>query len=88
MKNLKFKKIAIVLAVIILSSCAIRENKGEDLHKTNEEECDVIKSKLTYLRDEKTGLCFAVLNNHTNGHRSTFAITCVPCDSLKRLIVK
>lgn len=94
MKNSKFtKKPAIalyaMLAVVLLcGGCNLRQNAGEDLHKANEEECDVIKAKLTYIKDEKTGLCFAVLNNHTDGYRSTFAIACVPCDSLKEVGVK
>lgn len=80
---------SVLLAVVLLcGGCNIRQDAGEDLHKANEEECDVIKAKLTYIKDEKTGLCFAVLNNHTDGFRSTFAIACVPCDSLKAVGVK
>ncbi len=89
-KNL-ISKVAIclylVLATFLFAGCNLRADKGEDLHKTNILEVQVIKENLTYIYDERTGLCFAVLNNHTDGFRSTFTITCVPCDSLKSVEV-
>ena len=94
MRKLKFTTIpaialsALLVAVLFCGGCNPRQNEGEDLHKTNDDEAQVIKDKLTYIKDDKTRLCFAVLNNHTDGFRSTFAITCVPCDSLKRVGVK
>lgn len=92
MKNSKLNtKTAIaayaMLVAILFCGCNLRQNKGEDLNETNDLEVRVIKDKLTYIKDDKTGLCFAVLNN-TDGFRNTFAITCVPCDSLKRVVAK
>ncbi len=82
-------KINIILLALLVFGCQdIRKNEGEDLHHTNEDEVKVIKDKITYIKDYRTGLCFAVLNNHTDGFRSTFIITCVPCDSLKRVNIK
>jgi len=78
----------ILLATVLFYSCGLRARQGEDIHVTNDEEAIVIKSKITYIKDERTGLCFAVLNNSTDGFRSTFSITCVPCDSLKRVSLK
>lgn len=93
MKTLKLQRVThyfsyILLATVLFSSCEIRERQGEDLNITNEDEVSTIKSKITYIKDDKTGLCFAVLNNSTDGFRSTFSITCVPCDSLKRVSLK
>lgn len=86
MKKLRLLPSAVLAAILMLcavSSCGLRAREGEDLHPTNEVEATVIKSNLTYIHDERTGLCFAILNNSTDGFRSTFSITCVPCDSLK-----
>ena len=93
MKTLKLQRVTryfgyILLATVLFSSCGLRARQGEDIHNTNDEEAIVIKSRITYIKDERTGLCFAVLNNSTDGYRSTFTITCVPCDSLKRVSLK
>lgn len=91
MKTKFTKKFVIALyAMLLCCGCDLQQygGRGQDIHKANEEECDMIKAKLTYIKDEKTELCFAVLNNYTHGFRSTFAIACVPCDSLKTVGVK
>ena len=71
---------SLVLAIVLLAGCgSLRKNEGEDLHKANAEELDVFVSKLVYKKDDK-GICYAVLNNHTEGFRSTFTFTTVDCE--------
>jgi len=47
-----------------------------------------IIDKISYIHDNNTGLCFAIVKCQVSqqGH-SNFNITCVPCDSLKRVRV-
>jgi hypothetical protein len=40
-----------------------------------------------YFKDYKTGLCFAGIYND-NGYGDVISITCVPCDSLKKIGIK
>ncbi len=90
MKNLKTKisyALYILLVAFLFTSCNPRMDKGEDVFTTNILEVQKIKQSITYIEDEKTGLCFAVLNNHTDGFRSTFTMACVPCDSLKNVTI-
>lgn len=47
-----------------------------------------IEDNLTYFKDEKTGLCFAAINSQTYGFNTVTSITCVPCDSLKKIGIK
>ena len=69
-----------VLAIVLLAGCGdLRKKEGEDLHKANAEELDVFVSKLVYKKDDN-GICYAVLNNHTDGFRSTFTFTNVDCE--------
>lgn len=86
-KILKSYTLYTLLAAFLFTGCNPRMGKGEDLNKTNILEVQKIKQSITYIKDEKIGLCFAVLNNHTDGFRSTFTIACVPCDSLKNVNV-
>jgi len=43
---------------------------------------DVVSS-ISYFRDSTTGLCFAAVNSVS--YPGITSITCVPCDSLKKL---
>ena len=38
------------------------------------------KKNLIYFKDERTNLCFGIIDN-----KSSVSITCVPCDSLKNI---
>jgi hypothetical protein len=67
------KKLLIMLLLFGVYSCQINT-------PTNKEET---LGKITYIRDYKTGLCFATINSITYGGFSVTSITCVPCDSLK-----
>lgn len=90
MRNLSKKlsyTLYILLVAFLFTGCNLRVDKGEDLFQTNILEVQKIKQSITYIKDEQTGLCFAILNNHTDGFRSTFTMACVPCDSLKNVNV-
>lgn len=58
------------------------QGHGDDIAAANEQEIAKIKENLRYFKDDKTGLCFAVLNNQTSGMHATFSITAVPCEKL------
>ena len=48
-----------------------------------------IRENLVYFKDPNTGLCFAAINStNTSSLSNSTSITCVPCDSLKRVDVK
>ena len=79
------KRTALLLAIgciaLLVSGCDLRMDAGEDLATANETEKAVIKANLQYIQDQH-GNCFAVLNNHTNGFRSTFTMAHVDCASI------
>jgi hypothetical protein len=47
-----------------------------------------IKRSITYFKDESTGLCFAAINSMSGAGYTVTSITCVPCDSLKKIGIK
>ena len=48
--------------------------------------CKSIESNgIIYFKDVSTGLCFGKVDNTGYGGFVTTSITCVPCDSLKKL---
>ena len=83
MKNLKRSTFAlsILIALLCVTGCDIRVDKGEDLHTANKTELRVIKESLVYFTDEY-GNCFATLNNHTDGYRSTFTLASIDCNKM------
>lgn len=72
------KKLILFFAVIMLASCQM--NDITDNSK--------IIENITYFKDERTGLCFASVNSHSYGANVITSITCVPCDSLKKIGIK
>jgi hypothetical protein len=45
------------------------------------------KMKISYIRDARTGLCFATSGSFSEGGYTVVSISCVPCDSLNRVSV-
>lgn len=72
------KKVFIVLSLIMLVSCQMSE-------RTNVQR---VGSNMSYFKDEKTGLCYAAINSRSTHGGSYTSITCVPCDSLKKVKVE
>ena len=68
------------LVYFLLVSC--QTNKKADTGK--------ILKNLSYFKDKQTGLCFAAINSEVNATlpETVTSITCVPCDSLKQVILK
>lgn len=70
---------AILLLAVVLQSCQFNSTP----------EPDSIKENIVYFKDERSGLCFAAINStNTQSLSNSSSITCVPCDSLKRVDVK
>lgn len=70
---------AIVLLALVLPSCQF--NVKPDTAE--------IQENIVYFKDPNTGLCFAAVNStNTKSLSNNSSITCVPCDSLKRVEVK
>lgn len=70
---------AILLLAVVLPSCQINEKPD-----TSE-----IQENIVYFKDPNTGLCFAAVNStNTKSWSNSSSITCVPCDSLKKVEVK
>jgi len=72
-----------LLGVSALGGCNfLRQRKGEDLAEATKAELRAFIDNMAYVKDEKTGLCYAVLNNTTDGYRNTFTFAIVPCDKV------
>ena len=74
------KKIFILsLFAMILFGC---DNKvGEDMPKAE-------SNGITYFVDTTTGICFGKIKSYTYNSYQVASITCVPCDSLKKIGLK
>lgn len=71
----------IILLCLVFSAC-LRVREGEDMALTNDTEVAQFKARLRYVYDENTDLCYAVLNNYTDGFRNTFTFAAIPCDKV------
>lgn len=67
------------LFLLLIVGCKL-EGDGTALLNSDEE----IRDRVTYFMDSRTGLCFAQVDFLIRGDRGV-SITCVPCDSIKRL---
>ena len=66
----------ILLIPLLLVGCQFNEKP----------DTDSIKENLAFFKEEKTGLCFAAVNStNTKSLSNTSSISCVPCDSLKKI---
>jgi len=64
-----------ILALILLTSC-----------DTGPATSDEATNQITYMKDNKSGLCFARTTSNSYGGHDITSITCVPCDSVKNLL--
>lgn len=71
-------KKTILISLILLTSC-IGETPSY-IEGTTERGAD---KEIRYFKDSRTGICFAEV-----GQTDTYAFTCVPCDSVAKLIHK
>lgn len=74
------KKLTIFLSIVLtLSLFSCQFSQKSDIKE--------ISSTMTYFRDTTTNLCFAVVNSASYAGYSITTITCVPCDSLKNVLL-
>lgn len=75
------KKFLIVfLCGIILTSCNMTSAPSNSDAQSN-------VSQISYIKDTRTGLCFGMLNSTSYTGYEITSITCVPCDSLKNVLL-
>jgi regulatory protein YycI of two-component signal transduction system YycFG len=83
------KEIIIIIIILIVLLLGINEIKKPQVNtSTNIKE---LKNNIEYFKDERTGLCFAVISSSISGYATTsnaVSITCVPCDSIKKTFIK
>ncbi len=75
MKNTANKLIVTVILLILLSC---KNNVGEEMPK-------VESGGITFFKHLPTGLCFGKIYSSTSDGHEVVSITCVPCDSLKKI---
>ncbi len=73
-----YKIIFTVLLIAALSGCDNQQPNYINGTSNNGDASDI-----SYFKDERTGLCFA-----ERGYIDTYTMTCVPCDSVEKLINK
>ena len=66
-------KMTCLALLLILASC-------DELDSISATDKNNIEKKLTYLKDNRTGLCFAFLT--AAGGVDSHTMACVPCDSI------
>ena len=77
-KIYNMKKLAIILSLVILSSCEKPRPSYTEGGQANETD------NIHYMKDKRTGLCFA-----EKGYGSSYTMTCVPCtEEVEQLIKK
>ncbi len=74
------KKLIFSLTVLSLSACTMSQ-------KTNDDDSQSVTSNITFSKHMKTGLCFGMVTFTKSGGFNSVSVTCVPCDSLKKVKV-
>lgn len=76
------KKIILLVSILVLFGCSV--NPSELSPKYAKE----MANKITYTRDDRTGLCFAVIASRKTGtaSQSGLGMTVVPCEAVEHLI--
>ena len=74
--------LSIGLIILLSSSCAVKPSKVKN-HKK-------FAKNITYIYDEKTGLCFAVVatKKRFNVNQSGIGMACVPCERVRKHLKK
>jgi hypothetical protein len=75
---------AVIVCVAILAGCSVNPSKVDK--KYSKEFMD----QVTYIKDQKTGLCFAIVATRMTGHTNQNGIswTWVPCEPVEKFIEK
>lgn len=77
------KTILPLFVALLIISCDARISTVDTSQATD------IKNSLSYFKDTATGLCFGTIQAGKIGtNDGSISITCVPCDSLKKVFLK
>jgi len=79
------KKILIVLGLVcslLIVGCSVNPSGISDDYAKE------FARKITYMRDDRTGLCFGVVATRKTGSVSStgIGVTCVPCETVEHLL--
>jgi hypothetical protein len=78
MKALRRSTVFAFLLLFFVAALAIIVASCEQISRPQTQSEDLV-SRLLYLKDEKTGLCFAAISSVTHGFYSVVSLTHVPC---------
>lgn len=67
----------ITITTLLLVACQ------SDIERNEE-----VKERLSYFKDDRTGLCFAQISSMSYAGYYTVSIAAVPCDSVNHLLLK
>lgn len=75
-------RLIFVAALLAICGCSVTVDKVNT---------DKFKNKISYFKDERTGLCFAALASKKGAlpmfnNQNGFSFTCVPCENVKDFI--
>ena len=77
------KKIILILVLMAIGVSSCHETPGDKRIK----DITRVLNTMYYYKDSQTGLCFAAITSR-NAYGDVTSITCVPCDSLKKIGIK
>jgi hypothetical protein len=74
------RTILLTALALCLFGCSVEPSKLSEKH------AEKMATKLTYFKDEKTGLCFATIASRRmfDPDQSGLGLTCVPCSALRK----
>jgi hypothetical protein len=72
--------ISVIILIIVTNGCFFHHHSASSVKPI------VWGQNIHYHKDIRTGLCFAVLN--MTAYTAMYSITCVPCDSVRKLLEK
>lgn len=75
------KKILALICIAFLASCSVNTSKIDG--------GNIDPNDITYFKDSRTGLCFAIMASRKTGDASStgLGMTCVPCEALEHVNV-
>lgn len=76
--------IFIAFVCVFIVSCTVQASEVTD------DTAKEFVQKVKYIKDEKTGLCFAIVATKQNGNadQNGMSWTWVPCDSVEKFLIK
>ena len=73
--------VALTFVLFLANGCKKREYIS-----VNTDDANLLAKSLTYIRDPRTGLCFAYIFETRGDHQGGPALANVPCDRVEHLI--